>query len=499
MSIPLFFSIILLASAFAPKYVVAILALNLVAGFFLSLSQMVIALIPNATPRRRRMKTSPFVSILVPAYNEPPAVLMDTLNALSRLDYENFEILVIDNNTEDEKVWKPVQKFVDSIGDNFRFYHVDKLPGFKAGALNYVIKRISKKSEYVAVIDADYLVESNFLRIALPYFTEKHIALVQFPQKYRNCTKNNQPIADEYSHFFEIYMNMANNLDCVPSTGTVSVYRLSALEKVGGFRGEALTEDADLGLRLYGAGLRGVYVDHPVGYGFMPYDLESYRKQKWRWAFGNAQSLRKLFSLYSKMSFKSWIGFLSHLTAWHHFHFLPFAALAAFPVIMSPAIPMNDYHKQILTLAWMSVYITLATKMLLFLVTLRKKNNFISRAFKAFLVHMGMTLVYSEAWIAFLFGQKFRFERTNKFVLRRVPSLIKNTWGGFVLGIWYLIGAFTAIIWWQKPIVIMAFLVSAISLFSIYYVYWKILPTKAYSKKILAETEKKYASFLNLN
>lgn len=496
MSIALFFVIVLLFSTFAPKYVVVVLILNLLAGLFLSFSQMAIALIPNAIPRRRHMKRQPFVSVLVPAYNEPPAFLMDTLSALSRLDYENFEILVIDNNTKNEKVWKPVQKFVNTMGRKFHFYHVDKLPGFKAGALNYVMQCVDKKSEYIAVIDADYLVEPDFLRTALSYFTEKHIALVQFPQKYRNCTKDNQPIADEYSHFFEIYMNMANNLDCVPSTGTVSVYRLSALEKVGGFRGEALTEDADMGLRLYGAGLRGVYVSQPMGYGLMPYDLESYRKQKWRWAFGNAQSLRNLFSLYGKMPFKSWIGFLSHLTAWHHFNFLPFAALAAFPIIMSPAVAVTDYHRQILILAWTSIYATLTSKMLLFLITLRKNKNFVPRAFKAFLIHMGLTMVYSEAWVSFIFGHKFAFERTNKFVLHRVPNLIKNTWVELFLGSWYLIGAGTAIIWWEKPVVTVAFLVSSMSLFSIYYVYWKILPTKAYSKKILDEAKERYVSFL---
>ncbi len=496
MSMYLFFAAILLASVYAPQYVVFLLVLNLAVGLFLSLFQIAITLLPDMVPRHRRLKKQPFVSVLVPAYNEPPAVLMDTLTALSVMEYHNFEVLVIDNNTKSEKVWKPVQKFAKTMGKRFHFYHVDKLEGFKAGALNYVMQFVDPRSEYVAVIDSDYLVEPDFLRTAIPYFTKKRIALVQFPQRYRNRNKENRPIADEYRHFFNIYMNMANNLDCVPSTGTVSVYRKSALEEVGGFRCDTLTEDADLGLRLYGAGMHGVYVDQPMGFGFMPYDLESYRKQKWRWSFGNAQSLSKLFTYFGKLPFKTWVGFFSHLTAWHHFHFLPFAALAAFPFIMSPAIPVMDEHRQVLLLAWLSIYATLTSKILLFLVTLRKQKHFVVRAFKAFFVHMGLTLVYSEAWISFLFGSKFRFERTNTFVLGKVPSLIKNTWGELLLGSWFLVGAFAAAYWWQSPPVIVAFLVSALSLFSVYYVYWEIRPTKDFSRKLVREAEKRYRKFL---
>ena len=287
----LFFILIALASVFIPQYVLVLVVLNLSVGLFLSFFQIVIALLPNFKPKRKQMQSQPFVSILVPAYNEPPTILMQTLDTLSHLKYDNFEVLIIDNNTKDASVWKPVEVFARTLGEKFRFFHVDPLSGFKAGALNYLLGRLDSRSEYTVVLDADYLVRSDFLSTALPYFSEEKIALVQFPQHYRNCTKENQPIADEYRHFFGIYMNMANHLDCVPSTGTVSVYKSGVLKQLKGFRGEALTEDADLGLRIYGAGYKGIFVDRPVGYGLMPYDLEAYRRQKWRWAFGNAQSL----------------------------------------------------------------------------------------------------------------------------------------------------------------------------------------------------------------
>lgn len=474
------------------------LVLNLFAGLFLSVSQIVIALLPHPKPKQRMIGSWPLVSILIPAYNEPPAILMQTLEAMSKLDYDRFEVLVIDNNTQDPAIWKPVKVFMETLGEKFRFFHVNKLAGYKAGALNYVLEKINKKTEFVAIIDSDYLVEPEFLKEAMPFFSDDKVALVQFPQRYRNCNAKNQPIADEYRHFFEIYMNMANNLDCVPSTGTVSVYKLAALDKIGGFRGEALTEDADVGLRIYGAGYRGVYVDSPVGYGLMPYDLESYRKQKWRWAFGNAQSLKTLVALFGKIPFGSWMGFLFHLTAWQQFLFLPFAALAAFPVILHPAIPVTNQHKQVLIYASLAILVTLASKALIFLATFRDQKNFVPRAFKALVVHMGMSLVYSEAWVAFIFGKKFGFERTNKFVSKKIPSLLKNSYGELALGSWYLLGAVAAI-WWGKPVMVVAFLSAALIVFSVLYVYWKIKPTKECSKKMLFEIEHKYAGFLLKN
>jgi len=167
MSIILFFVFISIASAFIPQFVLIFVVLNFSLGLFLSFFQTVIVLLPDFKPKRKQMQTKPFVSILVPAYNEPPTILMQTLDTLSHLRYKNFEVLVIDNNTKDASVWKPVETFTRTLGEKFRFFHVDPLSGFKAGAINYLLGRIDPRSEYVAVIDADYLVRSDFL---LPLF-----------------------------------------------------------------------------------------------------------------------------------------------------------------------------------------------------------------------------------------------------------------------------------------------------------------------------------------
>lgn len=495
MGIILFFILILLTSAFIPQIVLVLVVLNLFAGLFLSFFQIAIALLPNFKPKQKKMESQPFVSILVPAYNEPPTILMQTLDTLSHLKYENYEVLIIDNNTKDRSVWKPVETFAGTLGEKFRFFHVDPLSGFKAGALNYLLGRLDSRSEYAVVLDADYLVKSDFLSIALPYFSEDKIALVQFPQHYRNCTKENQPIADEYRHFFGIYMNMANHLDCVPSTGTVSVYKSKILKELE-FKGEALTEDADLGLRIYGAGYKGIYVDRPVGYGLMPYDLEAYKHQKWRWAFGNAQSLKTLFSMFGKIPFKSWFGFLLHLTAWDHLNFLPFAVIAAYVIVLLPFTPLTEQHRYLLDTASVSLLVTLVSKRILFWASLKNQKQPFCRSWRAFLIHMGMTLVYSEAWIAFLFQTKSVFERTNKFILAKMPNLIKNTYKEIILGVWFLVGIAEAFFVGGRFTTKLTFFISSLVLFCVFYVHKKISPTKEYSKKLLSVTDRKYKMYL---
>ena len=81
----------------------------------------------------------PKVSLHVAICNEPPAMVIQTLDSLAALDYPNFEVIVIDNNTKDPAVWRPVQDYCVGLGERFKFFHFDVMKGFKAGALNYVL------------------------------------------------------------------------------------------------------------------------------------------------------------------------------------------------------------------------------------------------------------------------------------------------------------------------------------------------------------------------
>jgi cellulose synthase/poly-beta-1,6-N-acetylglucosamine synthase-like glycosyltransferase len=237
----------------------------------------------------------PYVSIHVPAYNEPPEMMIETLDALARLDYPRFEVLVIDNNTKDPAVWQPVAEHCARLGPRFRFYHVDPLDGFKAGALNYALKKTATAAPIVAVIDSDYVVDPNWLKDLVPQFRDDRIALVQAPQDYRDETANafKAVCYSEYQGFFYIGMVTRNERNAIIQHGTMTLVRRDVLEEVGGWSEWCITEDADLGLAIFEHAYDAIYIPRSYGRGLMPDTFGDYQKQRFRWAYGAMQILRR--------------------------------------------------------------------------------------------------------------------------------------------------------------------------------------------------------------
>jgi len=240
---------------------------------------------PSATP--------PKVSVHVPAYNEPPAMLIETLDALARLEYPNFEVLVIDNNTRDEAVWRPVEAHCAKLGPRFRFFHVAPLAGFKAGALNYALERTVADAQIIAVIDSDYVVEPHWLRDLTPAFHDQRIAIVQAPQDYRDAGQSafKAMCYAEYRGFFHIGMITRNERNAIIQHGTMTMVRRAQLEDCR-WAEWCITEDAELGLRIFERGFDASYVPHSYGRGLMPDTFIDFKKQRFRWAYGAMQILK---------------------------------------------------------------------------------------------------------------------------------------------------------------------------------------------------------------
>ena len=96
---------------------------------------------------------APKVSIHIPAYNEPPEMLKQTLDAVSRLAYPNFECIIVINNTPDPAMWLPVEEHCRLLGDRFKFVRDDNLAGFKAGALRLALAHTAADAEVIGIID----------------------------------------------------------------------------------------------------------------------------------------------------------------------------------------------------------------------------------------------------------------------------------------------------------------------------------------------------------
>lgn len=236
----------------------------------------------------------PKVSLQLPICNEPPEMVRRTLESLARLDYPALEVLVIDNNTKDPAVWQPVEAICRELGDRFRFFHLEVCKGFKAGALNFAMAQTAPDAEVIGVIDADYLVQPNWLKATIPYFDEHGVGFVQAPQDHYDWKNNlfKEMINWEYAGFFHIGMVLRNERDAIIQHGTMTLVRRSAMEAVGNWSTWTICEDAEMGLKLMQAGWKSVYVNHPFGRGVTPDSFAGYRGQRFRWAFGAMQILR---------------------------------------------------------------------------------------------------------------------------------------------------------------------------------------------------------------
>ncbi|HEC60614.1 hypothetical protein LCGC14_0441030 [marine sediment metagenome] len=259
----------------------------------------------------------PMVSIHVPAYNEPPEMLMATLDALAALDYPRYEVIVIDNNTKDETVWRPVEAHCALLGDKFRFFHKAPLAGFKAGALNFALSETAADASIVAVIDSDYCVEPTWLRHLVPQFNHPNVAIVQAPQDYSDASENvfKAICFAEYRGFFHIGMVTRNERNAIIQHGTMTMVRRSSLEEVGGWSEKTITEDAELGLMIFSAGYQAIYTSKSYGKGLMPDSFLDYKNQRFRWAYGAMQILRN----HAKSLFT---GKSTKLTTGQRYHFV---------------------------------------------------------------------------------------------------------------------------------------------------------------------------------
>ncbi len=274
--------------------------------------------------RRRELKPIimeesklPMVSIHVPAYDEPPEMLKVTLNALANLDYPRYEVLVIDNNTKDENVWKPVEAHCQALGEQFRFFHKSPLAGFKAGALNFALAETSERATVIAVIDSDYCVDTQWLRDLVPQFSDADVAIVQAPQDYSDLSENafKAMCFAEYRGFFHIGMVTRNERNAIIQHGTMTMVRRTNLEQVGGWSEHTITEDAELGFMIFAEGYKAIYTSKSYGKGVMPDSFFDYKTQRFRWAYGAMQILRQHTSvLLNKVP--------SKLTTGQRYHFM---------------------------------------------------------------------------------------------------------------------------------------------------------------------------------
>jgi cellulose synthase/poly-beta-1,6-N-acetylglucosamine synthase-like glycosyltransferase/exo-beta-1,3-glucanase (GH17 family) len=242
-----------------------------------------------------RDAATPKVSIHVPAYREPPEMLLRTIDSVARLEYPNFECVVIINNTPDPAFWQPIEARCRELGPRFKFIRVENLQGFKAAALRLAMKETAPEAEIIGVIDADYVVDPRWLIDLVPAFADPEVGLIQAPQDHRDSDRSliHAAMNAEYAGFFDIGMVERNEFNAIIVHGTMCLIRRTAMAAAGGWSSDTICEDSDLGLSIMELGWRAHYTNRRYGWGLLPQDYQAFRVQRARWASGSVQIVRK--------------------------------------------------------------------------------------------------------------------------------------------------------------------------------------------------------------
>ncbi|MCW5770726.1 MAG: glycosyltransferase, partial [Rhodospirillaceae bacterium] len=266
-------------------------ALFLAAEFYgVAVSFMVIFVCWRRVERRpRRAPPGLSVDVLVTTYDEPVSILRRTLLGAVRIRYPHQTWLLDDGNRPE------MRALAAELG--CRYLARAENRHAKAGNLNHALHYST--AEFVALLDADNVPRADFLDALLGYFDDPGIAFVQTPQDFYNTNSfqhapgDGKLIWNEQSFFHHVEQPGCDAWDTPVLCGSSAVVRRAALDAVGGFAVETVTEDIHTAIRLKKRGWRAVYHPVPLACGIAPADLGAYLRQRLRWGVGNLQVCRE--------------------------------------------------------------------------------------------------------------------------------------------------------------------------------------------------------------
>lgn len=289
----------------------------------------------------------PHVTIQLPLYNE--ATVVDRLlTAAGAMDYprDRLEIQVLDDSSDETRViaQRKVQELCD-LGLDAVYVRRPNRHGYKAGALDFGLA--TAKGELVAVFDADFVPQPDFLRAVVGHFADPKIGMVQTRWGHMNrdhsLLTGVQALMLDGHHLVENRARFAS--DCFFNfSGTGGIWRREAIDSAGGWQHDTLTEDLDLSYRAQLAGWRFIYRGDVITPSELPEDMSALRAQQFRWAKGTVQTARKLLPIL----IKSDIGERRRFEAMFHMtpHFA-YPLMMLLSVLLLPALwlmPATDFR-----------------------------------------------------------------------------------------------------------------------------------------------------------
>jgi cellulose synthase/poly-beta-1,6-N-acetylglucosamine synthase-like glycosyltransferase len=405
----------------------------------------------------------PLVTVQLPIYNEK-YVVERLLDAVSQLDYPSarLEIQVLDDSTDDTAsiIARKIESFKD-LNLKITYLHRDDRVGFKAGALKEGAKRVA--GEFIAIFDADFIPEPDFLRKTIGYFQDPSIGVVQtrwahINKDYSFLTQLQAFGLDAHFTIEQGARNAAGSF--INFNGTCGLWRKKCIEDAGGWSFDTLTEDLDLSYRAQLNGWKFKYLEDVTTPGELPIVMQAIKSQQFRWNKGGAETAKKLFGrvLRSRNSFIHKVHAFFHL-----FNSSVFVGVFVAALLSIPMLFIKERHPET---SWLfdlgivflfgflsiSIFYWVATKQFYD----RPMNTFLRRFPSFLVVSMGLSLHNAVAVIEGLLGIKTPFIRTPKFNIQRKnerwsseyfkPSLSIITLLEGILCLYFIFGIATGIV-----------------------------------------------------
>jgi len=380
---------------------------------------------PALPPLDASASDLPNVTIQLPVYNEQ-YVVADLIDAVARISYPStaLEIQVLDDST-DETTAIIQEKVAHWQGQGLSIHHIHRKnrAGYKAGALATGLKEAT--GEYIAIFDADFRPESDFLLRILPYFSTDKIGMVQARWEHLNT---NYSVLTQLQSFIldAIFFVEKVGRDAkhyfMKFHGTAGVWRKTCIADAGGWHHDSLTEDVDLALRAQLNGWTFRYVPDLAAPAELPVTIAAFKTQQFRWTKGHFQTSRKIAGTLARANLP--FAHKAHaffLLLFSIVHILILTALLLSIPIVWYVSQGSDYTIYFQFLSFTIINI-LAISLFYFYGMLRRHRRVLPAAYhfiKLFIatltISLGLSLQNSIATLQGIVGKDTPFVRTPKF------------------------------------------------------------------------------------
>ncbi len=423
----------------------------------------------------------PMVTIQLPIFNER-YVVQRLLESITALDYPKakMEIQVLDDSTDDtvEITAKEVDKYSELGFDIKHITRTDRT-GYKAGALKSATT--FAKGEFIAIFDADFLPENDFLMKTMRHFADPKIGIVQtrwehLNQNYSLLTRVQAFQLNVHFTIEQLGRKVGNLL--LQFNGTAGVWRKETINDAGGWEADTLTEDLDLSYRAQLKGWKIIYLEDVTSPAELPSEMNGLRSQQFRWMKGGAETAKKVLPQVwkSSLTFRQKIHASTHLLG--STIFLAVFAIGIFSVPLAMAIKPMGYDADIFAFFLIGLISIILIYYVANVEVAWSQENRFKMIFKFLFLFpiflalsMGLSFHNSIAVIQGYIGKKSPFVRTPKFDIRELGDQIvkKNyfstsisktiLWEGF-FSIYFLAGLVWGVMCQEPTFVIMHFLLA---------------------------------------